>query len=77
MYDVNSQLIHISFAHFQSRPLAPKQMSENQNLEQKAQDKNRFADLDDLPEPGDIAGKTIDNSEVGLHNFRSFAASLS
>ena len=35
-----------------------------------------LADLDNLPEPDDLAAEIIDNLESGLANFRAVAAAL-
>lgn len=35
-----------------------------------------LADLDNLPEPDDIASEIIDNLEAGLESFRAIATSL-
>ena len=36
-----------------------------------------LADLDNLPEPDELALKIIDNLEAGLNSFRDVAAALS
>lgn len=36
-----------------------------------------LADLDNLPEPDELAGEIIDNLEAGLNSFREVAAGLS
>lgn len=36
-----------------------------------------LADLDNLPEPDELAGEIIDNLEAGLDSFRTIAAALS
>ena len=36
-----------------------------------------LADLDNLPEPADLAEEIIDNIEAGLLSFRAVAAALS
>ena len=35
-----------------------------------------LADLDNLPEPDELAGEIIDNLEAGLNSFRAVAAAL-
>jgi type I restriction enzyme M protein len=35
-----------------------------------------LADLDNLPEPGELAGEIIENLEAGLASFRAVAAAL-
>lgn len=35
-----------------------------------------LADLDNLPEPDDLAGEIIENLEAGLASFRAVAAAL-
>src|SRR3989338_1645808 len=37
---------------------------------------NSLADLDNLPEPDELAGEIIDNLEAGLNSFREIAAAL-
>jgi len=35
-----------------------------------------LADLDNLPEPDELAGEIIDNLEAGLNSFREIAGAL-
>ena len=35
-----------------------------------------LADLDNLPEPDDLAGEIIENLEAGLNSFRAVSAAL-
>ena len=35
-----------------------------------------LADLDNLPEPDELAGENIENLEAGLNSFREIAAAL-